>query len=313
MIELRSKTLRATVTTYGAALTGLWVKGTPHSLVLGSCQNSDYQGALTYFGALVGPIANRIGGAQVQIDGRRYELDANEGSTCLHSGSSGLHRQTWAVTAQSESAITMQCHMKDGQGGLPGNRDIRVRYTAYDDGTLSLKITATSDKTTVMNIAHHPYWNLDGAPTVKDHQLEIAASEYTPVTSATLPNGQTVPVKGTAFDFATPRHVPTDKSLDANFCLAGGQQEKPRIAAILSAPGAPVLTLRTTEPGLQLYNSAGLGPANLTLHDREYLGPYAGIALEPQGWPDAPNQPTFPSIALTPHDMYRQITEYRFS
>lgn len=313
MIQLRSKVLRATILPYGATLTGLWHKDAPHSLVLGSTDDQAYKNVLAYFGALVGPVANRVRDAKIIIDEQDWRLPANEGTTSLHSGASGLHAQVWTIAEKSETAVTLQCQLRHGSGGLPGNRDIRATYSVSDAGVLRLAITATSDAATVMNIAHHPYWNLDGSPTVGNHKLEICATAYTPVDTATLPTGEITSVQGTPYDFRNPRTVATHVPLDCNLCLADHRRQTPQIAAVLSASVGPQLTLHTTEPGLQLYNGAGLGAVAARMHDRKDLRAYAGIALEPQGWPDAPNHRAFPSILLPAYVRYQQITDYHLS
>ncbi|MFK7764954.1 MAG: aldose epimerase family protein [Roseobacter sp.] len=314
MIQLRSKVLRATILPYGGTLTGLWHKDAPHSLVLGSTDNLAYRNALTFFGALVGPVANRVRNATLIIEGQKCHLPENEGTTSLHSGPQGLHAQFWTIAEQSETALTLHCHLAHGSGGLPGNRDIRATYTVSDAGVLSLTVAATSDAATVMNIAHHPYWNLDGSATVDNHKLEVRATAFTPVDTATLlPTGEIASVQGTQYDFQRPRAVATQIPLDCNLCLADHRRRAPQISAILSAPAGPRLTLHTTEPGLQLYNGAGLGPVDAKMHDREDLRAHAGIALEPQGWPDAPNHPAFPSILLPANARYQQTTEYHLS
>jgi aldose 1-epimerase len=313
MIEIRSETLRAQVLERGATLSGLWCRGYAHSLVLGAPRAADYSGFLDYFGALVGPIANRVASATVQIEGRAWPLDANEGTTCLHSGSKGLHAQDWDITAREAHSVTLGIDLPHRFGGLPGNRRITAEYTLMDSAGLRLTIAAETDATTAINIAHHPYWNLNGASTIGEHSLEVMAVRYLPVNAKTLPTGEIAPVAGSAYDFRTSKRVATDKTLDANLCLAEQRRVHPQKAAVLSAPDGPTLTLCTTEPGLQVYNGSGLAPVPLPLHDGRELQPFAGIALEPQAWPDAPNQPGFPSILLDAGARYTQITEYRIS
>jgi len=161
-----------------------------------------------------------------------------------------------------------------------------------------------------MNIAAHPYWNLDGRPTIAGHQLQVAAASYLPVDVDNLPTGETALTHKTLFDFTQPRAVPCTPELDVNFCLANRPRPQPELAATLTGACGTRLTVHTTEPGLQVYNGAFLPNAPVAMADAPAMQPYSGIALEPQGWPDAPNHPQFPQVALTPDQPYRQITTF---
>ncbi|WP_227269454.1 aldose epimerase family protein [Roseobacter weihaiensis] len=313
MIVLQSKRLRAHVLTQGAILSGLWLAGHNHSLVLGAPEPATYSRALPYFGAVVGPVANRVGGAEVTIRCKVWQMPANEGATCLHSGPQGLHTRIWHIAEQSLRHVVLRCHLDHGAMGLPGVREITATYRITDDGVLGLTLTAISDRDTAMNLAHHPYWNLDGSPTVGGHRLQVMAETYLPVDDQTLPTGQIASVTGTSYDFRTARAVPTDLMLDACACLASARRPTLETAAILSAPPGLRLQIDTTEPGLQIYNGAGLEPAPAALHPGQRLGRCAGIALEPQGWPDALRHEGFPSILLPAGQLYEQRTEYCIS
>lgn len=313
VITLSSKTLRAELDPYGARLSGLWMDGWPHSLVLGPATPQALRSpALAYFGVLVGPVANRISGAAVDINGTRWRMQANEGSTALHSGPDGLHARTWTTVASTGSKLTLSTTLEHGVCRLPGRREITTTYLLSGD-TLTLEITAISDATTIMNIAHHPYWNLSGAASVADHQLQVDADQVLDLDARNLPTGLVKSVAGTDYDFRRAKAVATDKPLDANLCLAPARRDAPVRAARLSTGGGPTLEIETTEPGLQVYNGYGLETADIALHSGQQLGPCAGVALEPQGWPDAPRHPRFPSILLEPGETYRQITRYCLS
>lgn len=313
MIELRTDQLKASILPRGASLAGLWCGGVPHSLVLGSTEPQAYAGALAYFGAIIGPVANRIRDASILIDGRVWQMEANEGPTCLHSGAAGLHARDWQVSAQSARSVEMTCDLRHGECGLPGSRRFVARYDLEDAGLLRLTLLAKSDRTTVVNLAHHPYWNLTAAPTVAHHTLQVFGAHFLPVDARNLPRGQIAPVQGSDYDFLQKRPVPTDIGLDANICLATTPAQGLRPAAILTADAGVTLHIDTTEPGLQVYNGSGLSPVDASLHDNRRLDPFAGIALEPQRWPDAPHHRAFPSILLNPGQTYRQETTYRIS
>ncbi|QJF51013.1 aldose epimerase family protein [Roseobacter ponti] len=310
MITLQSRDLRATILQRGATLTGLWHCSSDRALVLGSPDASRYDGDLLYAGAIVGPLANRISGAFVTIAGQKWALPANEGANCLHNGPGGLHSLRWDTTEQSEVSVTLQADLPHGATGLPGNRRITARYRLTPDGALELILEAVTDRPTLMNPAHHPYWTLSshGADA---HSLQVNATEFTETDAENLPTGQVLPVAGTAFDFTSERRMPADRTIDVNLCLAGQTAAAPRPVAKLTGDDGMRLEIETTAPGLQVYNASGLARSDIAMHPRQRLEPFAGIALEPQGWPDAPGRPDFPSVDLHPGTPFRQHTIYR--
>lgn len=312
MIKLQSKTLRAWIAPQGATLVGLWHADWSQCLVLGSPDLAAYTSEFAYCGAVVGPVANRVSGAAIDIEGTIWRMTANEGTTCLHSGPNGLHARVWEISKQTSDSVTLTCVLRDGECGLPGQRDIALRYQ-LDDAAMTLEIRATTDRPTVMNLAHHPYWNLAGSGDISTHKLEVAANTFLPVDGDTLPTGDVASVCNTPYDFRKATCLPTDFTLDANLCLSSHRRAEPHFAARLTAPHAPLMEIHTTEPGLQIYNGSGLCSRRFTLHNGQNLAPYAGVALEPQAWPDAPNHAHFPSINVNKETAYRQITRYEFS
>lgn len=313
MIELKSSKLKAHILQRGATLAGLWIAGIPRSLVLGFKHPSGFEETPIYAGAIVGPVANRIAGAQLEIDTEHWKMPPNEGSTCLHSGSNGLHMRTWDIKAQTQSSVTLGLDLLHGDIGLPGNRHIQVTYALDDDGVLHLTIKATSDRATVINIAHHPYWSLDDTGSLAEHSLQINAGAYLPITHDTLPTGEIASVADTMFDFRTARAVPTDITIDHNYCLHSSRRTNPAPAAVLTGSTGVRLKIETTEPGLQVYNGSGLPHDGAPMLPGQALSPYAGIALEAQAWPNAPHHIDFPSISLTNGTPYLQKTLYRIS
>ncbi|MFZ1338724.1 MAG: aldose epimerase family protein [Paracoccaceae bacterium] len=303
-IVLADGRLAVSVLTFGAALQGLWLDAVPHSLTLGSDRLADYEAASSYFGALVGPVANRIAGANATIVGRPCRFDANEGANTLHSGASGLHRRLWRVEDRSDTAVTFALDLADGLGGFPGNRRLSARFSLPGSATLRMELSGTTDAPTPINIANHSYWNLDGTATWAGHSLQIKADRWLPVDTDQIPTGRIAPATG-ALDFRRPRPLgPDAPALDHNFCLATDRRALAEAATLTGASGAR-LRLMTTEPGLQVYDGrAPVRPGDAAC---------AGLALEPQAWPDALHQPTFPDIIATPDSPYRQITEWRFS
>lgn len=298
-ITLTSRDLRATISTHGARLETLSYQGSA-SLVLHADPAQHPTWRSYYPGAIVGPIANRVTGGRVPVNDDIYQMFCNEnGITALHSGPDGLDQRDWRVLEQAESYVRLGISLADGAGGLPGEREIQVLYRV-DGATLSLEITGTTDKPTPLNIAHHPYWRLG---TSAAHLLQITAAVFLPIDGLTCPTGQIRPVAGTPFDHRIPKAL--DPSIDHNLCLADRVTVDPRHVATLTGAEGLALHIHTNQPGLQVYSGAHLP----TLAGTD-IAPFAGIALEPQGWPDAVNNPDFPNIIRTADHPYRQTTLY---
>lgn len=300
-IPLCGHGLRVTILTLGAILQDLRLDGIDHSLTLGRDQVADYEASYGYYGALIGPVANRIRDGQAQIGGRGFSFERNEnGKTTLHSGRCGAHAKIWQIDTYSESHALLSLKLSNGDGGFPGNRTLIAEYELRPDATLRLTIRATSDADTLLNATNHSYWNLDGSDCASGHMLQIAADHYLPCDGDNLPTGEHRDVQGTEFDFRQPRHfAPGAPPLDHNFCLSD-QQTALRDVLWLTGRTGVQMTLATTEPGVQVYDHRDRAP----LHH--------GLAIEPQGWPDAPNQPGFPSITLKASETREQISEWRF-
>lgn len=305
-IDISNGTLRARLLAQGARLGGLWHGADARSVVLGWAEGSDG----TYMGALVGPVANRVTNAAIDINGTRWQMHRNEGANCLHSGEEGLHTRTWDVTQQDETSVTFCVTLQHGDCGLPGLRQITARY-ALQDKSLRLDIDATTDRTTVMNIAHHPYWNLAGAGDIRSHDLTVFADTYLPIMPDKLPSGTQAPLAELGLIAGVPTPLTKAAPLDHNLCLTEARSDVLRTAARLTGPNGLHLTIATTEPGLQVYDDGSqLAAATGRTHLGAQLGPFAAMALEPQRWPDAPHHDGFPPIVLKPAEAYRQSTVY---
>lgn len=309
-LRLQSGQLTAVVLTRGAVLQDLRLAGVPWSLTLGSDLLEAYKGPMAYFGAVVGPVANRIGGASATICGRASRFMPNEGPNLLHSGETGTHALIWQATESGPGFVRLSLDLPDGLGGFPGNREISARYEIEDD-TLTLTLEAVSDRPTLMNLAHHGYWNMDGGTDTLGQRLKVAADRYLPVDAALLPVGGPAPVEG-VFDLRERRTLDLTEGFDHNFCLADAPRT-PTFAAELTGTKGVRMSIETTEPGLQVYDGRGIDTAPYLGHSGVPYRHHAGIALEPQRWPDAAGRPDFPSILLTPGQTYRQITRFRFS
>lgn len=291
---LESDRLRATVSDFGATLVELEapnVDGEWASVVLRHATPALYAQKGGCLGATVGRYANRIAGAQFTLNGMEYRLTANEQSgSCLHGGK-GFHKRLWAAEERDGEAVAFRLYSPDGEDGFPGNLDVLVTYQVEGDG-LTIRYQACSDQDTVVNLTNHAYFNLNGAGPVNDHTLCLAAEAYTPVSDQLLPTGEVRGVAGTVFDFRRPRPLGTDP-FDHNFVLTAGEGAK---AVLCSERAGRQLRLYTDMPGVQLYTADGLrGEAH---------GSRWGVCLEPQFFPDTPNQPTFPSCRLRAGETY---------
>jgi len=312
-VTLSNTMLRATVLTHGAVLQSLYLSGQAHSLTLGATDIAAYEGDMTYFGSVIAPVVNRIKDASAQIAGRAHRFQANEGPNTLHSGAAGTQNALWSVQDHGETHVTLTVTLPDGEGGFPGNRRITATYALSGD-TLSLDITATTDAPTLMNIAHHGYWNLDGTETWAGHTLTVHADRILPNDNRNLPTGVVQSLDGHPHDMRHPRRItPGDlPPLDHNFCLADARRE---LTPALCLTGATGLTMEiaTTEPGLQIFDAAPINTGALsTLHNRTYRA-HCGLAIEPQSWPDAPHHPHFPNIVLHPGEPWHQTTTFCFA
>lgn len=297
-IALRAGNLTVTLLTYGARVQDLRLAGIDHELTVGSDDLADYEGAMLYHGAIVGPVANRISTARVRLDGMMYELERNNGPAHLHSGSQGAHAQVWDVIETTAASATLALDMPDGFAGLPGRRRVTAQFTLTAPATLTLTISATSDGTTLMNLANHSYWNLDGSGTWHGHSLRIAADHYLPIDDAFCPTGDVADVTGTGMDL---RQGPVlgvqTPPLDHNFCLSDGV-EPLRDVLWLTGQGGVSMVMATTMPGMQVF-------------DRR--PDHSALAIEAQHWPDAPNNAHFPQIKLAAGATYQQITRWSFA
>jgi len=304
-VTIAAGDLQVTVLTYGAIVQDVRLAVTDRGLALGSDILPDYEDTMGYFGAIVGPIANRISNARVRLDGMMYELERNEdGRTHLHSGAQGVHRQVWDITAQTNDSVTLQLKMADGMAGLPGNRVITVTYAVTAPATLTMTLDGTTDAATCMNFASHIYWNLDGTETWAGHSLRMDADHYLPVNDITCPTGEVAEVAGTQMDFRNTRQPELGApALDHNFCLSDQPTDLRDVLWLMGASGL-AMTVATTEPGMQIHDSSGLARPDRAL--------YEGLVIEPQRWPDAPNHHGFPSIIATPDRPYHQETAWRF-
>jgi len=310
-VTLRACGTMARVLTLGATLQDVRLPGVPYSLTIGASDANAYLGPLLYAGAIVGPVANRIGGARVTLGGQDYRFQPNFGPHFVHSGPDGLHARIWEIAEAGPKSVTLRLDLPDGACGLPGNRRITARY-ALADAALSICLCAETDALTLMNLASHPYWNLDGSTDIAGHHLRIAADAYLPTDADRLPTGEVRPVDNTPFDLRAGHHLTLAEGFDHNFCLSDAPAPLRPVAWLTGRSGLR-LTLETTAPGLQVFDGRSLSTGAAIGHGGRPYGAHAGLALEPQHWPDAPGNPHFPGILLKPGDVFLQDTRLSFA
>jgi aldose 1-epimerase len=324
--------MRVRFLSYGGVITEIDVPdrtGRLDNVVLGLKTLRQYETLPGHFGAITGRYANRIGGAQFILDGRTYNLIANNGANTLHGGPNALDRRVWTVSATptpSGVAATLSYISKNGDQGFPGTLTTRVTYTLTNDNALRIDYAATTDKDTVVNFTNHSYFNLagNGSGSVADQMLSINAEHYTPTDPNQIPTGEISSVAGTPLDFrqmmpigarlrSAFRQMVYAHGYDHNFVLNKPAGATITFAARAYAPRTGrIVDCFTSEPGLQVYTSNGMngsviGSSGTTYRQTE------GFTLETQHFPDSPNKPNFPSTELKPGQEFHSTTIFRFA
>ena len=307
--------ISASIITLGAAVQDLRLSAVDHPVVLGFPALDGYIENPSCFGATVGRYANRISNGQVRVEGRLIHLDRNEhGRQTVHGGREGSATRNWRIIDHGRTHVSLADRLPDGHMGFPGTLDVTLTYRVIPPMDLELEFYAVTTAATPCSFAHHSYFNLDGSQTVLDHELRVDAEHYLELDTDKIPTGAVLPVESTPFDFRSLRPLAQGGipfPHDHNFCLSRDQQPI-RPVALLKGPGSGLeMEIETTEPGLQLCHGAMTSTRGPGLGGSPY-GPHAGVALEPQCWPDSPNRPDFPPAILVPESEYRQTTRFRF-
>ena len=324
--------IRATVMTYGATLQSLQMpdrKGKVADIALGYDRVEDYEAHPNYFGATIGRYANRIGGVRFTLDGREYAVSRNDQANTLHGGAQGFDKKVWKiveVTSGPRASVRLALTSPDGDQGYPGKLEVQVVYSLDDADSLDIEHVATTDAPTVVNLTNHAIFNMAGEGAERDvlsQTLQVPAARYTPVDAGLIPTGELRPVAGTPFDFRKSRRIGAGirdgrdaqivagRGIDHNYVLdAGATREMKIVASLADAASGRVLEVWSTEPGLQVYTGNFLAGTVVGKQGHLYrMGD--GIALEPQRFPNTPNEPRFGTARLAPGETYRHHMAFR--
>ena len=312
---------------FGAHLTSIQMPdraGRLADVCLGYDTLEEYDQNPCYLGGVLGRFANRIGGARFTLNGQEYTLFQNDGPNSLHGGREGFDKKWWraqTLEAQGEDAILLTYVAHDGEEGYPGKMRVQVTYALDDACRLTIRYLAQAERDTILNLTNHAYYNLAGKGDIKDHVLQVHADQILDVAEDLIPNGNFFPVAGTLLDLragrrvgdgierqAECRYLQAVNGYDVCYALPG---EGLREAAVLREPqSGRTMRVFTDQPGIQVYTGQGLCVSG---HGGASYGPFSGIALETQHYPDSPHHPNFPTAVLKAGDTFQSVTVYAFS
>jgi len=313
------------ITNYGGIVVAINVPDRNRKIddvVLGHDSLEGYVNRSRYFGALCGRYANRIAEGRFRLNGIEYKLATNNGLNHLHGGLRGFDKVVWTAEARDD-ALYLAYLSRDGEEAYPGNLTVTVNYSLSDENELRIEYFATTDKDTIINLTNHSYFNLAAAGTVLDHLVTIHADAFTPIGETLIPTGELRPVAGTPMDFNSTSTIgarinAADKQLqnaggyDHNFVLRAGADNLRTVAEVYEPETGRVLTVLTTQPGMQFYSGNFLNGSIIGKNGRSYPK-HSGFCLETQHFPDSPNHPNFPSTVLRPGQQYHHVTVFKFS
>lgn len=316
------------ITNFGGRIVSLMVpdrNGELRDVVLGFDNIADYQNVPSDFGASIGRYANRIDHGRLVIDGDTVQLPQNNFGHCLHGGPAGWQYKVYEARQLDGKTLELYMDSPDGDENFPGHVKAKVTYNLTDDNAIVIAYEATTDAPTVVNMTNHSYFNLSGDPsrTILDHLLTVDADSYTPVDSTYMTTGEIAPVEGTPMDFRTETAVgarlhenneqlKNANGYDHNWVLATAGDAERTAARLISPETGICLTVRTTEPGLQIYSGNFLDGTVKGKGGIVY-NPRTAICLETQHYPDSPNKPQWPSTLLRPDETYESLCIYGFS
>ena len=322
--------MEAAITNYGGRLVSLIVpdkNGKMTDVVVGFNNVEGYQKSTEpYFGATIGRYGNRIAKGKFSLDGKQYQLSINNGVNTLHGGKKGFQDVVWNASQLNDSTLQLTYLSKDMEEGFPGNLNVKVTYSLTGDNGFKAQYEATTDKTTVVNLTNHAFFNLngEGSGTILNHTVHIFADKYNPIDTGFIPLGPIATVKGTPFDFTTPTAIgarisedniqlKNGKGYDHNFVLNETKVNGLNHAATVTGDKSGiVMDVYTEEPGLQFYSGNFMLGKN-TFSDGSKDDFRTAFAMETQHFPDSPNEPSYPSTVLKPGQVYKTYSIYDFS
>jgi aldose 1-epimerase len=321
--------VEVTIMTYGGTVVSLKVPdrtGKLTDVVLGYESLEGYLKNSPYFGCIVGRYGNRIAKGAFSLNGHQYTLPKNDGENTLHGGIKAFDKVVWkASEVQSKTGVGLSLGYtsKDGEEGFPGNLSVSIVYTLTNKNELKIDYSATTDKTTVINLTHHSYFNLAGEGSILNHEMMINADRFTPVDSGLIPTGELRSVKGGPLDFTKPARIGArideqneqlvlGRGYDHNWVLNNNTGRLAIAARAYEPASGRVMEVYTTEPGLQFYTGNFLD-GSITGKGGQVYNKRYGFCLETQHFPDSPNKQSFPSTVLKPGRTYRSTTVYKFS
>lgn len=315
------------VINYGCTITSLRIpdrNGNLDNIVLGFDSLDDYLHSDHYLGSVIGRCANRIAEGKFTLGHEEYTLTKNHGAHHLHGGFRGFDKIVWqASVIENEQGAGIEFYhlSKDGEEGYPGNLSVNVRYFLANENALIITFAAKSDASTIINLTEHSYYNLNGGEgDVLSHELKINASYFLPVNDKLIPTGEIQYVENNAFDFREFKTIGRDlydddlqlkfaKGYDHTYVLLKIGEELSHACTLHSSNSGRTIEIHTTEPGMQLYTANSLEGKG---RNNNSYGPYSGVCLETQHFPDTPHHPDFPSIVLNAGDLYTSIKVIKF-
>ncbi len=327
---LQNKDLKMAMTNYGGRIVSLSVpnkNGEMTDVSIGRGSIKEYvESDEAYFGATIGRVGNRIAKGKFTLDGKEYSIPANNNENALHGGYKGFQDVVWDAKRHNDHTLVLKYKSLDMEEGFPGNLSVKVTYSLTDDNAVKIEYEATTDKPTVVNLTNHAYFNLngEGSGTILNHSLQLFADRFTPVDAGLIPTGELKEVGGTPFDFTDPHTIGERAEADNeqlkfgggydhNYVLSGKKGNGMNHAAkVIADKSGIVMDVYTQEPGIQFYCGNFMASENL-LKSGARDDFRTAFCLETQHFPDAPNQPNFPSIRLDPGNTYHTVSEYKFS
>ncbi|MDG1760960.1 MAG: galactose mutarotase [Flavobacteriaceae bacterium] len=300
--------------------------GVFEDIVLGFKDPKHYLGEHPYFGAVAGRYANRIADGKFSLEGNEFTLAQNNDTNHLHGGIKGFDKVLWNVESlKNENGIQLSYTSKDGEEGYPGNLSVTVDYVLTKDNILKVKYRAQTDKTTVINLTQHSYFNLSGdfAAQILDHELQLNADKYLPLDNTQIPVGNYQSVVGTPFDFSTPKTIGRDiedknkqleigSGYDHCWVINNPNNEIVKAAEVYHPQSGRTMDVYTDQPGMQCYTGNFMDNTLPSKTGGTY-GPRSGFCLETQHFPNAPNEPNFPTTILNPGETFTSETWFQFS